>query len=134
MTLIFSPLESCSILESRLDCVKKVTDFFFFFFLPCSFQSCTFPFKGIFLSSFVNFALNVDRLFLSHAAGFPGPADLRGASDYIVVGWDLSDLLWFVGPAESFTSGWPPECCRHKGRIIRIISAVWLVETNLLDE
>lgn len=37
-------------------------------------------------------------------AGFLGSADLWRSPDHIVVGRDLLDLLWSVGPAESFAT------------------------------
>lgn len=39
-----------------------------------------------------------------------------------MVGRDLSDLLWSVGTAEGFTTGWTAERSHHKGRMICPVS------------
>lgn len=61
-----------------------------------------------------------------HIFRFPGPADLWGSPDNIVVGWDLSDLLWFVGTAEGFAAGWTTEHGCQKRWIMWPVSTSWL--------
>ena len=51
-------------------------------------------------------------------SGVSGPVDLWGAPDNTVVGGDLPDLFWAVGPAEVLAAGRTTNCCDEEGGVI----------------